>query len=53
MAEELRRDAQRAAMLRYGWSREDWIRRFGRSALGEEEEANWKCLKRVTQADFA
>ena len=36
-AEELRRDAQRAAMLRYGWSREEWIRRFGKSGLSEDE----------------
>lgn len=34
---ELRKDAQRAAMLRYGWSREEWISRFGKSELSEEE----------------
>lgn len=32
-------DAQRAAMLRYGWSREEWIRRFGKSELSEDEAA--------------
>lgn len=37
LARELRRDAQRAAMLRYGWSREEFIRRFGKSELSEEE----------------
>lgn len=36
-ARELRADAQRAAMLRYGWSYEEWIRRFGKSELSEEE----------------
>jgi len=36
-ARELRRDAQRAAMLRYGWSREEWIGRFGKSELSEED----------------
>lgn len=36
-ARELRKDAQRAAMLRYGWSREEWIRRFGKSELDEKE----------------
>lgn len=39
-AEELRRDAQRAAMLRYGWSREEFIRRFGKSELSEDEAAH-------------
>ena len=34
---ELRKDAQRAAMLRYGWSREEWIERFGKSELSEDE----------------
>lgn len=34
---ELRKDAQRAAMLRYGWSREEWIRRYGKSELDETE----------------
>ena len=36
-ARELRKDAQRAAMLRYGWSREEWISRFGKSELSETE----------------
>lgn len=36
-ARELRKDAQRAAMLRYGWSREEWIERFGKSELSEDE----------------
>lgn len=36
---ELQKDAQRAAMLRYGWSREEWIRRFGRSEMDEQEAA--------------
>ena len=36
-ARELRKDAQRAAMLRYGWSREEWIARFGKSELSEDE----------------
>lgn len=35
----LRKDAQRAAMLRYGWSREEFIRRFGKSELSEDEAA--------------
>lgn len=39
LARELRKDAQRAAMLRYGWSREEWIRRFGKSELSEDEAA--------------
>lgn len=42
---ELRADAQRAAMLRYGWSRAEWIRRFGKSELGEAE-----CM-RIIRAD--
>lgn len=37
LARELRKDAQRAAMLRYGWTREEFIRRFGKSELSEEE----------------
>ena len=36
-ARELRKDAQRAAMLRYGWDRAEWIERFGKSELSEEE----------------
>lgn len=36
-ARELRADAQRAAMLRYGWTREKWIEEFGKSELSEEE----------------
>lgn len=36
-ARELRKDAQRAAMLRYGWSREEFIRRYGKSEMSEEE----------------
>lgn len=42
-ARELRKDAQRAAMLRYGWSREEWISRFGKSELDEDE-----CAKLLT-----
>jgi len=45
-ARKLRKDAQRAAMLRYGWSREEFIRRFGKSELSEEEcartSARWR-----------
>lgn len=37
LARQFRKDAQRAAMLRYGWSREEFIRRFGKSELSEEE----------------
>lgn len=37
LARELRKDAQRAAMLRYGWTREEFIARFGKSELSEEE----------------
>lgn len=40
LAREQRKDAQRAAMLRYGWSREEWIARFGKSELSEEEAAH-------------
>ena len=36
-ARQLRKDAQTAAMLRYGWSRERWIAEFGKSELTEEE----------------
>ena len=36
-ARQLRADAQTAAMLRYGWSREQWIAEFGKSELSEEE----------------
>lgn len=36
-ARQLRADAQTAAMLRYGWSRERWIEEFGKSELTEEE----------------
>ena len=36
-ARQLRADAQTAAMLRYGWSREKWIAEFGKSELSEEE----------------
>lgn len=39
-AQRLRADAQTAAMLRYGWSRERWIAEFGKSELSEE-----KCAK--------
>ena len=42
VARMLRADAQRAAMLRYGWSREEWIERFGKSELTEEE-----CLRLI------
>lgn len=34
---QLRADAQRAAMLRYGWSREEFLARFGKSELSEDE----------------
>ncbi len=37
VARQLRADAQRAAMLRYGWTREKWIEEFGKSELSEEE----------------
>lgn len=36
-ARQLRADAQTAAMLRYGWDREKWIKEFGKSELSEEE----------------
>jgi len=36
-ARRLRADAQTAAMLRYGWSRERWIAEFGKSELSEDE----------------
>ena len=36
-ARQLRADAQTAAMLRYGWSREKWIAEFGKSELDEAE----------------
>ena len=39
LARKLRKDAQTAAMLRYGWSREKWIEEFGKSELTEEEAA--------------
>ena len=42
VARQLRADAQRAAMLRYGWSRERWIEEFGKSELSEEE-----CLRLI------
>lgn len=40
LARQFRKDAQRAAMLRYGWSREEFIRRFGKSELSEDEAAH-------------
>ena len=40
LGRELRADAQRAATLRYGWSREEWIERFGKSELSETEAAH-------------
>lgn len=39
LARQFRKDAQRAAMLRYGWSLAEWIRRFGKSELTEAEAA--------------
>ena len=36
-ARQLRKDAQTAAMLRFGWSRERWIAEFGKSELTEAE----------------
>ncbi len=45
-ARQLRKDAQTAAMMRYGWSREEWIERFGKSELSEEE-----CSKIFIVAD--
>ena len=37
VARQLRKDAQVAAMLRYGWSLERWIKEFGKSELTAEE----------------
>ncbi|MBQ2633092.1 MAG: hypothetical protein IJF88_00710 [Oscillospiraceae bacterium] len=34
----LRRMVQAQAMCVYGWSREEWIRRFGKSELAEEDK---------------
>ena len=45
LARRLREDAQRAAMLRYGWTREKWIAEFGKSELSEEE-----CNRPLTPA---
>lgn len=39
LARQFRKDAQRAAMRRYSWSREEFIRRFGKSELSEDEAA--------------
>lgn len=39
LAREWRRKAQRAAMIEYGWSREEFIRRFGKSELDADEAA--------------
>lgn len=39
LARQFRKDAQRAAMLRYGWSLAEWIGRFGKSELTEAEAA--------------
>ena len=36
-ARQLRKDAQTAAMLRYGWSLERWLEEFGKSELSAEE----------------
>ena len=36
-AREMRADVQRAAMMRYGWSYAEWLRRFGKSEISEEE----------------
>ena len=40
LAREFRKDAQRAAMLRYGWNREEFIRQFGKNELSDEEAAH-------------
>lgn len=52
VARQLRADAQRAAMLRYGWDREKWIEEFGKSELSEEEclELNEGPGARITTA---
>ncbi len=39
LARQFRKDAQRTAMIRYGWSREEFIRRFGKNELSAEEAA--------------
>lgn len=36
-ARELRAEVQRAAMIRYGWSYGEWLERFGKSEISEEE----------------
>ena len=40
LAWQFRKDAQRAAMLRYDWSTEEFIRRFGKNELSEGEAAH-------------
>lgn len=39
LARRFRAEAQRAAMLRYGWSTSEFIRRFGKNELSEDEAA--------------
>ena len=45
---QLRADAQRAAMLRYGWTREEWIRRFGKSELSQDDCARIILTEKVS-----
>ncbi len=45
-ARQLRKDAQTAAMMRYGWSREKWFEEFGKSEMDEAE-----CSKLLIVAD--
>ena len=50
---QLRADAQRAAMLRYGWTREEWIRRFGKSELSQDDCARIILTEKVSPAGVA
>lgn len=50
-ARELRKDAQRAAMLRYGWSREEFIQRYGKSELSEDEAKRLTILPAETKTE--
>ncbi len=49
LARRFRKEAQRAAMFRYGWSEEEFIRRFGKNELDEAETAEIPPKKIATK----
>jgi len=48
---ELRKDVQRAAMMRYGWDKQEFIRRFGKSELTDEEAENIVTVERAHEIE--